>query len=60
MFENREYEQEMKVKYPNLIDDFNDEPYWYLDEEKEALESLGFSLTIKKFSDLSWGIYGEK
>lgn len=60
MFKNKKYENEMKNKYPDLIDDFDDELYWYIDEESKKLESIGFRIEIKKFSDLSWGICGEK
>ena len=60
MFKNKEYENEMKNKYPDLIEDFDDELYWYLDDESKKLELLGFKIEIKKFSDLSWGIYGVK
>ncbi len=60
MFKNKEYENEMKNKYPDLIEDFDDELYWYIDEESKKLESFGFKIEIKKFSDLSWGIYGVK
>jgi putative AdoMet-dependent methyltransferase len=60
MFENKKYEKEMKLKYPDLIEDFNDEFYWYIDKELEVLKKLGFSTETKQFSDLSWGIYGVK
>jgi putative AdoMet-dependent methyltransferase len=60
MFKNKEYEEEMRVKYPDLIEDFNDEFYWYVDDEVKKIKDLGFSVEVKKFSDLSWGIYGVK
>lgn len=60
MFKNKEYEKQMKNKYPNLVEDFNDELYWYIDDESKKLEFLGFKVEIKRFSDLSWGIYGIK
>jgi putative AdoMet-dependent methyltransferase len=60
MFKSKEYENQMKSKYPNLIEDFDDELYWYIDDESKKLESVGFKVEIKKFSDLSWGIYGIK
>jgi hypothetical protein len=53
----------MKEKYPDLTEDFDDEFFWYIwyiDDEIEKLESFGFELQIKQFSDLSWGIYGLK
>lgn len=60
MFKSKEYENQMKDKYPDLIEDFNDEPYWYIDDESKKLESVGFKIEVKRFSDLSWGIYGTK
>jgi hypothetical protein len=60
MFCNQLYEQQMKEKYPDLTEDFDDEFFWYIDDEIEKLESLGFEFQIKQFSDLSWGIYGLK
>jgi putative AdoMet-dependent methyltransferase len=60
MFKSKEYENQMKDKYLDLIEDFDDELYWYIDDESEKLESLGFKIEIKRFSDLSWGIYGTK
>ncbi len=60
MFKNKEYENKMKNKYPNLIEDFDNELYWYIDKESQKLESIGFNIEIKRFSDLSWGIYGVK
>ena len=60
MFKNKEYEIRMKTKYPDLVEDFNDELYWYIDDESKKLKSLGFEIEIEQFSDLSWGIYGIK
>jgi len=60
MFQNRDYENKMKEKYPDLLIDFEDELYWYVDEEVKKLEEMGFSVEIIQFSDLSWGIYGVK
>ncbi len=50
----------MEKKYPNLVEDFEEEFFWFIDEEASMLEKLGFAINIEKFSDLSWGIYGEK
>lgn len=60
MFENKDRENRMRIKYPNLIKDFDDEFYWYIDDETKKLKEIGFQIEIKRFSDLSWGIYGEK
>lgn len=60
MFQNRDYENKMKEKYPDLLTDFEDELYWYVEEETKKLEEIGFSIEVKQFSDLSWGIYGIK
>ena len=60
MFKSSNYENEMREKYPELIGDFDDEYYWNLEDELKILQSLGFRIEITKFSDLSWGIIGEK
>jgi len=60
MFESKEYENKMKDKYPDLVEYFDDEFYWYIDDESKKLESIGFKIKVKRFSDLSWGIYGKK
>jgi putative AdoMet-dependent methyltransferase len=60
MFENTDQEYEMKEKYPDLVKDFDDEYYWYLDEEVKKLEEIGFIVETTRFSDLSWGIYSKK
>jgi putative AdoMet-dependent methyltransferase len=60
MFKNSNYENEMREKYPELNGDFDDEYYWNLEDEIKKLQSLGFRIEITKFSDLSWGIIGEK
>lgn len=57
MFESRNYEEKMKQKYPDLIEDFEDELYWYVEEENKKLKEIGFMTEVKQFSDLSWGIY---
>lgn len=60
MFKSKEYENQMKDKYPDLVEDFNDEPYWYIDDESKKLEFLGLKIEIERFSDLSWVVYGTK
>jgi putative AdoMet-dependent methyltransferase len=60
MFENKEYKKEMEKKYPNLVEDFEEEFFWFIDEEVSKLKELGFVINIEKFSDLSWGVYGKK
>ncbi len=60
MFKNKEYKKEMEKKYPNLVEDFEEEFFWFIDEEISKLKSLGFVINMEKFSDLSWGICGEK
>ncbi len=60
MFANKDYKKKMMEKYPNLVDDFEEEFFWFIDEEVSKLKGLGFVINIERFSDLSWGIYGEK
>ena len=60
MFKDRDYEKQMKEKYPDLVEDFKEEFYWYIEEEIKRLVEIGFHVQLEQFSDLSWGIYGEK
>ncbi len=60
MFKNKKHENKMKNKYPDLVEDFDNEFYWHIDNELKKLELLGFKIKVKRFSDLSWGIYGIK
>ncbi len=60
MFKDRDYKKEMIKKYPNLVEDFEAEFFWFIDEEVSMLNDLGFVVNVERFSDLSWGIYGEK
>ncbi len=59
MFKDEKYKKEMIKKYPNLAEDFEKEFFWFIDEEVTKLKDLGFTVTIARFSDLSWGVYGE-
>lgn len=58
MFESKAYEVEMRKKYPKLEEEFDDEFFWYVEEERKQLEELGFTIEVKQFADLSWGIFG--
>lgn len=60
MFKDRGYKNEMIKKYPNLKEDFEAEFFWFIEEETSKLKELGFIVKTKRFSDLSWVIYGEK
>jgi len=60
MFQNKAYKNQMKQKYPDLIEDFDDEFYRYLDDENQILKNLWFETTITKFSDLSRWIHWTK
>ena len=60
MFKNNNQENEIREKYPELKEDFDDELYWYVDDEVKELELIGFKVEVKQFSDLSWGICGKK
>ncbi len=60
MFRDRRYKKEMIKKYPNLKEDFEAEFFWFIEEEVSKLRNLGFVVKEKRFSDLSWAIYGEK
>jgi len=48
--------EEKYADRPALIADFDDEFFWDVGRAVKRLESLGFSVEAKRFSDLSWGI----
>ncbi len=60
MFKDKKYERDMRLKYPDLEKDFDEEFWWFIDEESRALKDIGFNVKIEKFSDLSWGVLGKK
>ncbi|MGV8162844.1 MAG: class I SAM-dependent methyltransferase [Candidatus Nanoarchaeia archaeon] len=60
MFKNKRQENILRKKYSQLKADFDDEFYWRVDEEVKELNSIGFKVEIKQFSDLSWGICAKK
>ena len=43
-----------------LVDDIREEFFWHLDAAVGQLRSLGFAVTTKRFSALSWGIVADK
>jgi putative AdoMet-dependent methyltransferase len=45
-----------RTRSPDVADAINDEFFWLIDETSDVFEKLGFSLTKRRFSDLSWGI----
>jgi putative AdoMet-dependent methyltransferase len=44
----------------DLVTDFEEEFFWFVDKANEALAALGFETEVKRFSDLSWGIAAKK
>lgn len=61
MFHDGEYEQEMRKKYPGLKEDFDEEFFWNVKSTVMAMQRIGFEVSsVKKFSDLSWGILAIK
>jgi len=44
---------------PDVAAAIEEEFFWLIDDATRTLEKLGFSLTKRRFSDLSWGIAGE-
>jgi putative AdoMet-dependent methyltransferase len=51
--------QRYRQTQPDVADAIDEEFFWLLDETAEVLETLGFSLTKRRFSDLSWGIVAQ-
>lgn len=58
MFKNIEHEKQMRMKYPDLCEDFDDEFFWNIKTDSRVLEDLGFTISKKQFSDLSFVIIG--
>ena len=58
MFKNMEHEKKMRIKYPDLCEDFDDEFFWNIETDSRVLEDLGFEISKKQFSDLSFVIIG--
>ena len=60
MFESARHREAALERYratvPDVADAINDEFFWLLDETADSFEKLGFSLTKRRFSDLSWGV----
>ncbi|MBN1218705.1 MAG: class I SAM-dependent methyltransferase [Anaerolineae bacterium] len=44
----------------DVIADFDDEFFWFVDKAIDALTKLGFTTETRQFSDLSWGIVARK
>jgi len=44
----------------NLAEDIEDEFFWNLEVNIPALEHAGFVTSIKRFSQLSWGLEARK
>lgn len=65
MFENQDAESEIFRDYRNqgneeLVEDIQDEFFWYLEPAVKFMEQLGFTVETQRFSDLSWGIFGQR
>lgn len=60
MFKDKEHEEEMRSKYPDLQENFDSSHFLKIDEDIKVLENLGYTVETKQFSDLSWGILGKK
>ena len=62
MFESSRDREDAIERYrataPDVAAAIEEEFFWLIDDATRALENLGFSLTKRRFSDLSWGIAG--
>ena len=43
-----------------LVEDIHEEFFWLVDRAEAALSQLGFSIDIRRFSELSWAIAAQK
>lgn len=55
MFPHPEGEQQLRQRYPELTEAFDEEFFWDLKGATQELEALGFECSSRRFSDLSWG-----
>ena len=64
MFAERAESATMAEKYasfPEVVESFDEEHYWYLDSTALMVETAGCVITeTRRFSDLSWGIKVER
>lgn len=65
MFESRATEAALLAGYEQsgrqaLSESIRDEFFWFVDECVEQLVDLGFTVTQRRFSELSWGIVARK
>jgi len=66
MFADKADEARLRQKFadshPAVVEAFDEEFFWYVDQAVGALRVAGFGLDveIKRFSDLSWGIAARK
>ena len=61
MFEHSEgrasvIERLLRQGHSGAVDDIAEEYFWDVSGAVEALDRIGFEVTLKRFSDLSWGI----
>ena len=45
---------------PDVAESIEEEWFWRLDEDVAELEEIGFTVTVKRFSELSFGVLAEK
>lgn len=65
MLENESLKSEKIREYKekgdnNTADGIEEEFFWFVDESQQELENLGFQVSIRRFSDLSFGILAQK
>ncbi|MEN8145622.1 MAG: class I SAM-dependent methyltransferase [Gemmatimonadota bacterium] len=65
MFRNENERDQILNRYRSsgreaLAAEIGDEFFWLIDERVPDLESLGFEVQVKQFSELSWGLAAQK
>lgn len=63
MFADKADEQRLRQKFnnhPEVVEVFDEEFFWYVDQAEQWLRGLGFETEVRRFSDLSWGIAARK
>jgi len=46
--------RKFEVSYPEVAVDFEDEYFWHVEETTDMLGTLGYRVSWRDFSDLSW------
>jgi putative AdoMet-dependent methyltransferase len=64
MFADKTDEERLRRKFaendPGVVEAIDEEFFWNVDQATVWLQELGFTMELKRFSDLSWGVAATK